>query len=207
MLAFTSSTIPLISQSVDFLSIMTYDLMNRRDSITKHHAGVKLADESITAYTSAGLEPEKANIGFAFYVKWFKTTECVKGEEIGCETELMEDPITGGDLGKAGAFSWHDAVPEELKASFSKAIQQAKWDGEGGGNYYWDEEERIWWSWDGKESIQGKCDIIKKRGLGGAFAWALGEDGTKFSHLKLLNEEVEKLKEAKREEGMLRDEL
>ncbi len=33
--------------------------------------------------------------------------------------------------------------------------------------------------------------IVKKRGLGGVFAWGLGEDGVKWEHLEALTREVE----------------
>ena len=62
MLAFTKSTVPLISKSVDFLNIMTYDLMNRRDSVTNHHTGVELSLDAISAYLENGLTPEKSNL-------------------------------------------------------------------------------------------------------------------------------------------------
>ena len=50
---------------------MTYDLMNRKDNITKHYTGIQLSLETINVYLQNGVSPEKANLGFAFYVKWF----------------------------------------------------------------------------------------------------------------------------------------
>lgn len=187
MLAFTPSTIPLISSSVDFLNIMTYDLMNRRDNITKHHTGLSLSSISINAYLDAGLEPRKANLGFAFYVKWYKTNpnaDC-KHHIPSCKTVLMEDPVTGADLGQAGAFSWHDEVPSDLKESFEKALKDGVYDQVGGGQYYWDETENLYWSWDTPQAISLKFPIIvKEKGLGGVFAWGLGEDAPDWEHLK-----------------------
>ena len=62
MLAFTHDTIPKIIESVDFLNIMTYDLMNRRDNVTKHHTGVQNSLEAINAYLERGVPAEKANL-------------------------------------------------------------------------------------------------------------------------------------------------
>ncbi|CZR59117.1 related to extracellular chitinase [Phialocephala subalpina] len=187
MLAFTPKTIPLISSSVDFLSIMTYDLMNRRDNVTNHHTGLSLSRESINAYLEAGLEPEKASLGFAFYVKWYKTdpdADCGSHQPT-CKTVLMEDPETGADLGQAGAFSWHDEVPSELKESFGKALDDSVYDKLGGGNYFWDEKENIFWSWDTPEAISRKFPaLVEEKNLGGVFAWGLGEDAPKWEHLK-----------------------
>lgn len=183
MLAFTKETIPKISASLDFFNIMTYDLMNRRDNITKHHTGVQLSLEGVNAYLENGLPPEKANLGFAFYVKWFKTDS--KGDcsqnPVGCKTMLMEDPTTGFDLGQAGAFAWSDDIPSELEDSFSKALAYSVYDDTQGGVYYWDYEENIWWTWDTPAAIANKFPlIVEKKELGGVFAWGLGEDSGKW---------------------------
>jgi len=193
LLAFTPTTIPEILTPVDFLNIMTYDLMNRRDNITKHHTGLQLSLDSIDAYIERGVSPERINLGLAFYVKWFRTNseaDC-SGSPIGCKAALMEDPSSGADLGKAGAFSWHDEVPEELARSFNRALTDGKYDSEGGGHYYFDAEEDLFWSWDTPDAIRKKFPaIVEKRGLGGVFAWGLGEDAPAFEHLKTSNEGV-----------------
>ncbi|CAI6333318.1 unnamed protein product [Periconia digitata] len=188
MLAFTPSTVPLISQTVDFLNIMTYDMFNRRDNVTKHHTGLQLSMEAIETYLERGLPSAKANLGLAFYTKWYKTDPDAKAEcrahPVGCPTALMEDPVTGGDLGKAGAFSWHDNVPAELANSWSKAQAYGVYDEAGGGHYYWDEDEDLYWTWDTEAAILKKFpQIVVEKSLGGAFAWGLGEDAPQFVHL------------------------
>jgi GH18 family chitinase len=189
MLAFTKETIPLIATSLDFFNIMTYDLMNRRNNVTNHHTGVEISLDAVNAYLENGVPPEKAVLGFAFYVKWFKTDPkggC-KDNPIGCKTVLMEDPVTGADLGQAGGFSWHDQVPDDRKTSFKKALGNAQYDEVHGGNYYWDSDENIWWTWDTTHAITNKIPmIVEKKGLGGVFAWGLGEDAPEFRHLKAL---------------------
>jgi GH18 family chitinase len=195
MLAFTKTTIPEISASLDFLNIMTYDLMNRRDTITKHHTGIELSLDAIEAYAKNGLPAQKMNLGFAFYIKWFKTdpdNEC-DIHPIGCKTVLMEDPVTGADLGQSGAFSWHDTVPEALLSSYKKALAHGEYDSKHGGHYYWDSEKNIWWSWDTPDAIAKKFpSIVERKQLGGVFAWGLGEDADGFVHLKALNSGVRK---------------
>jgi len=191
MLAFTRDTIPKISASLDFFNIMTYDLMNRRDNVTKHHTGIELSLDAIDAYLRNGVPSEKANLGFAFYVKWFKTDPnggC-KRNPIGCKTALMEDPVTGGDLGQAGQFAWCDEVPSELEKSFKKALKGALWDDVQGGNYYFDADESIFWSWDAPYVIEKKFPlIVEEKKLGGVFVWGLGEDSFKWEHLKALTD-------------------
>lgn len=137
MLAFTSKTLPSIMKSVDFLNVMTYDLMNRRDNITKHHTGVQLSLESINQYVSNGAATQDLNLGFAFYTKYFRISpenhEVCRKSPIGCPSGQMEDPRTGADLGKTGGFSWHDTVPAEVSTSFASALQDGQYDPVGGG--------------------------------------------------------------------------
>lgn len=198
MLAFTKTTIPAISASLDFFNIMTYDLMNRRDNTTKHHTGIELSLTAINAYEERGVPAEKMNLGYAFYIKWYKTDPhggC-DANPVGCKTTLMEDPLTGADLGQAGAFSWHDPVPAEVSTSYKRAMAYGKYDNKGGGHYYWDLEENIWWSWDTPDAIAKKfLAIMEKKNLGGAFAWGLGEDAVDFIHLKQLTFEMKKFAE------------
>lgn len=198
MLAFTKVTLPAISASLDFLNVMTYDLMNRRDNVTKHHTGIELSMNAIKTYEERGMPPEKINLGFAFYVKWFRTDpsgHCDKSP-IGCKTTLMEDPETGADLGQAGAFSWHDPVPQDLSASYARAMAHGQYDESHGGHYYWDSEENLWWSWDTPGVIAKKVlAIMKAKKLGGVFAWGLGEDADEFIHLKALTAELKQLEE------------
>jgi len=197
MIAFTKQTLPDISRSLNFFNVMTYDLMNRRDNVTKHHSGVELSLDSINAYLEAGVPPQGINLGFAFYVKWFRTDPnggCDKNP-IGCKTVLMEDPRTGADLGQCGAFAWNDRVPRELAFSFRLAQRDGKYDEVGGGFYYWDSEENIFWTWDTPEAIARKFPlIVRQKDLGGVFAWGLGEDGPEFNHLKALTEEIKDYK-------------
>ena len=155
MMAFTNETVPLINKYIDFFNIMTYDLLNRRDNVTKHHTGVKLSLEAIDTYISRGVPPSKANLGFAFYTKWVNTAP--NGgcdiEPVGCKTELLENPETGADMGKAGGFSWHDKVPEDVETSFRKALAKGTYDAKGGGYYYWDKDENRWWTFDTPEAV------------------------------------------------------
>lgn len=193
MLAFTDKTVSLINEYVDFWNIMTYDLMNRRDNVTKHHTGVTLSLDAIDTYISRGVPASKSNLGFAFYVKYFRmdpNSTC--SAPTGCKTALMEDPTTGADLGQAGAFSWHDAVPNDLAPSLNKALTQGSYDTAGGGYSYLDMEEHIWWSFDTPDAILRKFPaIVKNRNLGGVFAWGLGEDASEFEHFQALTKGFE----------------
>ncbi|KAI1620638.1 glycoside hydrolase superfamily [Exophiala viscosa] len=212
MIAFTHGAVPKIDASLDFWNVMTYDLMNRRDNVTKHHAGISASLASVDAYLERGVPSGKVNIGLAFYVKWFRTgptSECTE-KLIGCPTLLLEDPDTGADLGRAGAFCWVDEVPSDLTASFAKAMDNGRYDFNGGGQYYYDSEEHIFWSWESTESVARKATaLVRTRKIGGVFAWGLGEDSKDWSHLKTLTAAYQVLGSPSRSghESLRKDEL
>ena len=208
MLAFTKTTLPKIYESVDFLNVMTYDLMNRRDTITNHHSGLDNSIEAIYSYLDSkeGGHPQDLNIGLGFYVRWYRIVAddpCDHAPR--CSTELMEDPVTGADLGRAGAFSWHDEVPPELADSFARALKLGENDVSEGllrGHFYVDRREHIFWSWDTPHTIVNKLEEVsdffladsrdERQDIGGVFAWGLGEDAPRFEHLKAVNKLLEK---------------
>jgi GH18 family chitinase len=202
MMAFNRQTIPRIMSHIDFLNIMTYDMMNRRDNVTRHHTSVQDSLAAMDAYIAAGAAPKRLNLGFAFYVKWVKTAhDACSVSPIGCPTLLLEDPRTGADMGRIGSFSWHDPIPTELGESFQRALDDGIYDDKSGGYYYWDEQEDIFWTFDTADAISRKFPlIVGNRRLGGVFAWGLGEDAPVYEHLKALVDSVA------RHKGM-RDEL
>ncbi|KAJ0164280.1 Chitinase B [Colletotrichum tanaceti] len=188
MIAFTKETVPRIVPNIDFFNVMTYDMMNRRENVTRHHTGLELSRIAVDNYMDRGVPAHKINLGFAFYTKFFKTTDCPEGKEVGCPTPLMEDPITGGDLGQSGGFSWSDTVQGDVKASFDKAQKEGKYDEEGGGYYYLDREKKWFWTYDTPDAILRKFPaLVDDKKLGGVFAWGLGEDGPDYNSLKAVN--------------------
>nr|AIT18907.1 chitinase [Hirsutella thompsonii] len=183
LMAFTNSTTPRIVDQVDFINVMTYDLMNRRDSAVAHHSGVDQSRDAIARYVERGAPPRKLNLGLGYYVKWFMTQDCDPEQPLGCPTQLLENPKTGADLGKTAGFSWHDEIPRDLARSFALAQTDGKYF-EDGSYGYLDAEEKRWWSFDTPRVIQRKLvAVMEHRRLGGVFAWGLGEDAPKFTHL------------------------
>ncbi|RDW88193.1 hypothetical protein BP6252_00225 [Coleophoma cylindrospora] len=110
MICYTNTTVPRLASTVDYFHIMTYDLMNRRDNVTKHHSDVQGSSDAVDAYLAMGLPASKAVLGFAFYAKWFTTdpnSDC-STNPIGCATVAMED-ANGNDLGTSGALTFEPA--------------------------------------------------------------------------------------------------
>ncbi|KAI2603956.1 glycoside hydrolase family 18 protein [Hypoxylon fragiforme] len=176
MIAFTSEQVPKIDAAVDVINVMTYDLMNRRDTQTSHHTSVKGSLSTIDHYISLGMTPSKMNLGIAFYAKFFKTTgQCT--QPIGCPTVLLED-ANGGDTGQSGAVTFAE-VPPVLSSGVADADE--------GGQWYWDASTSYFWTWDTPDFIAQKFEqIVGARGLGGVMAWSLGEDSADLTYIKAM---------------------
>lgn len=189
MMAFTNDTVPAIMKNLDFLNVMTYDLMNRRDTVTKHHSSIEASRATLNAYISRGAPANKLILGLGFYTKYFRTErdDCANAKSpIGCKTLLLEDPKTGSDLGRTGGFSWHDPIPEDVASSFARALKLGRYDQEEGAYYYWDKQEALWWTFDDPNIVMRKVSLLAEMKLAGVFAWGLGEDAPDFTHLRAL---------------------
>lgn len=113
MIGFTSDTGPKIWPSVDHINVMSYDLMNRRDTVTHHHTSVIGSEEAIKNYLNIGAPASKINLGFAYYAKFFATAGDCSASPLECPIALAEDSITGKDLLTSGAwtFETHHMAP------------------------------------------------------------------------------------------------
>lgn len=254
MIAYTAAKVPDINKVVDFVNVMTYDLINRRDNTTNHHTSLHGSLNSIKTYIARGFEAHKLNLGFAFYAKYFTTAagqQCIS--PVGCPTELLENP-DGSDTGKSGAMTFEHAnyapVPSgltdspdntcgtgtkyrcaasnccsqygycgnetahcetgcqwgygrcqgvDIKGSFLKASNNGQLDSYNGGQWYWDADTRIFWTWDTPNIVQSKFTaIVGQLGLGGVFAWSLAQDSHDWSHLGAMRSGVLALKGEKK---------
>ncbi|KAJ6444743.1 chitinase 18-11 [Purpureocillium lavendulum] len=182
MIAFSAEQVPKIDKAVDFINVMTYDIMNRRDNVTNHHTSVEDSKATIDTYIQRGMTPSKMNLGFAFYAKWFTTSgQCTT--PTGCATVLLEN-ADGSDPGKSGATTFEI---ENFNSEFTNVLANGKADTAKGGQWYWDPSTSKYWTWDTPEFIAKKfSDIAKAKSLGGVFAWSLAQDSHDWSHFKAM---------------------
>lgn len=195
MIAFTKEQGPKIFETVDMVNVMSYDLMNRRDNHTFHASDVAGSLETINAYLDIGAKPEQLNLGFAYYAKWFETDPNSDCDEhpLGCATVKLENS-DGSDTGKSGAVTFEqspEGVPSNVAESWKRAQKDGKTDEEKGGQYFWDKDANIFWTWDTPELISRKFkDIVDAKKLGGVMAWSLGEDTLQFAHVEAMQKGV-----------------
>ncbi|KOS19894.1 Chitinase A1 [Escovopsis weberi] len=191
MIAFTPEQVPKIDSIVDYVNVMTYDLMNRRMNKTEHHTSVQGSNNTISIYLERGMTASKMNLGFAFYAKFFDTKEgVVCTTPTGCDTAVLELP-DGSDPGLSGAITFEVA---NWSGDLVNALQNGQADKEKGGQWYWDATKHVFWTWDTPEFVAQKfADIIEARGLGGAMAWSLAQDSHDWSLFKALKSGIESL--------------
>jgi chitinase len=121
MIAYIPEKVRKMNKSVDFVNVMSYDLMNRRDNYTTHHTSLKGTLKSVNTYIARGFDAKKIVAGVPFYAKWFTTKKgytCTN--PIGCPTELLE-AADGTDTGLSGAVTFEkgnfEAAPTNLTTS------------------------------------------------------------------------------------------
>lgn len=92
---------------------------------------------------------------------------------------------TGDDFCQAGCLSDYGTCKGiSVIDSWRRAEKYGKTDEKAGGQYYWDNQTNLFWSWDTPELIARKfTEIVEAKKLGGVMAWSLGEDTYKFAHL------------------------
>ncbi|KAH7152886.1 glycoside hydrolase superfamily [Dactylonectria macrodidyma] len=106
MIAYTAKQVRKINKVVDFVNVMTYDLMNRRDTSTTHHVSLQGTLKAIDTYIARGFDAHKLVGGIPFYAKWFTTKKGVDcTTPTGCPTELLE-AADGSDTGFSGAVTF-----------------------------------------------------------------------------------------------------
>jgi chitinase len=194
MIAFTQETGPKIWPSVDIINVMAYDLMNRRDNVTKHASSVEGAKASVQNYLDIGAPADKINLGFPFYAKWFKTASDCSSQPLGCPTMPLED-AQGADTGNSGSMTFEanpvDTPPAGVAESWTRAQAGGKLDEQAGGEYFFDAQENIFWTWDTEDIIEQKfTDIIDPLKVGGAMAWSLGEDTDGWKHIAAISNQL-----------------
>lgn len=84
-------------------------------------------------------------------------------------------------------------IDADVAGSWQLAAKNGVADEQAGGQYYFDPQNHLFWTWDSPEFISRKFDeIVRKYKLGGVMAWSLGEDSYDWSHIRLMACELQK---------------
>ncbi|XP_046551772.1 uncharacterized protein LOC124261496 [Haliotis rubra] len=157
----TAYDIPKISQILDFISVMTYDLHGSWEDHTGHNLNLHWAAEY---WVKMGAPREKLNIGLALYGRTFTLSTA---------DNTLGAPVSGP--GAAGPYT-----REKGFISYQEICEMEQT----GGTIVDIPEQRVryitrgdqWVGYDDKLSLRDKVCYIKSNGFGGVMVWTLDLD-------------------------------
>jgi chitinase len=121
-----------------------------------------------------------------------------------CGPEKMTKCATGccSQYGNCGTTKEHchgacfhsfgtGCTDNDVFGSWQSAMTNGQTDEEQGGQYFYDKEKKLFWTWDTPALISRKFDeIVRELDLGGVMAWSLGEDSFDWSHIHQIAKEL-----------------
>jgi chitinase len=155
-----------VTPQVDFINLMTYDLVSGYSKVTGHHTplkgnrpGQETTERCVNWLLSKNVPPEKLIIGAAFYARVWENV-----------------PDSNHGLYQSGKFK--QSVPYKKFTSYFSDSS--------GFNYHWDKkakapfqyspQKKLFATFDDKRSVSKKSKFIRRKKLGGIMFWELSED-------------------------------
>lgn len=155
-----------VAPLVNYINLMSYDLVNGYAAETGHHTAlystpgqVESTDHAIRWLDSAGVPLRKVAIGMAFYARVFSGV----------------DSINNG-LYRPGHF-FHGVSYKDQATMFSRDSGYVyHWDSIAQAPYLYNASRRLFASLDDSVSIRVKTEYAIRRGLAGVMFWQMTED-------------------------------
>ncbi|MFB6283832.1 MAG: glycosyl hydrolase family 18 protein [Halobacteria archaeon] len=177
----SSLEIGKLSNTVDFINVMTYDYHGAFDSKSNHNAPVYQksndpspnadtfnVNHSITWWKNQPISSEKLSLGLPFYGRSFAS---VSDGGNGLYQDFSGSP--DGTWGNNGVKDYWDVA-----ANFNVSGNSY--------SYHWDDQAKVPWlysdqkdvmiSFDNPRSIAAKTDYAEQQGLGGLMFWETSDD-------------------------------
>ena len=160
-----------VQQYTDYINLMTYDFTDGDDTVAIHHTNLyapaayprgrlRSADICAKEFLAAGVPAEKLVVGIAFYGH---AMEMRSANGHGLNQKAVKAVRVGG-------FSYiHDSL--ENKRGYVRY-----WDSAAHAPYLFNDERKIFITYDDQESVKDKCTYTKNAGLGGVMFWEYFED-------------------------------
>jgi chitinase len=167
-----------VSDTVDWVNLMTYDFHGDWDDVSGHHAplydeageastGMLSVNDTVKAFMDAGIPARKLVMGIPFYGRSW--TEC---------------GVTNNGLGQACGKGAKGVIADGIHEYGN--LEKQGWLNGNGFVRYWSDNAKVPWlykkstgtfvTYEDPESIRYKTDYVKAKGLGGAMLWELSQD-------------------------------
>jgi chitinase len=163
---------------VDYVNLMTYDLVSGFSTVTGHHTPLystpeqkESTDNCVRYLVSIGVDPRKLIIGAAFYAR---TWEGIEKKNNGLY-----------QTGKFQHFIDYKHFNSRLSADSGFVFH---WDDSAQAPYAYNPAKKIFATFDDKRSIKAKTEYVLKHNLGGIMFWQLGGDTPRRGLLDVINE-------------------
>lgn len=166
---------------VDFVNLMTYDLVGGYATVTGHHTplqdymqGQESTTKCVNWLLDKNVAANKLIIGAAMYARVWENV-----------------PDTNNGLYQPGIFKQGVAYADFKNYFSDTSGYKYYWDKKAKAPYQYNAAERLFATFDDKQSIKEKTKFIRRKKLGGIMFWELEQDVKKEG---LVNEMYEQLK-------------
>lgn len=159
---------------VDYVNLMTYDLVSGFATTTGHHTGLystpqqkESTDNCVSWLINNGVDPGKLIVGAAFYARSWENVE----------------PANNGlyQTGKFKSFIPYKTFPQQLQG------YTMYWDDVAKAPYAYHPGQKIYATFDDKRSIEAKAKYVLEKKLGGMMFWELSHDTVQDGLLQVIN--------------------
>ena len=170
-----------IMKDIDFVNLMSYDLVNGYATETGHHTALystakqrESTDNAVQYLLKIGVDPKKIIIGAAFYARVWENV-----------------PAADNGLYQSGKFKQgisYRNFPERLSA---KSGYTSYWDDVAKAPYSYNAAEKKFVTYDNERSIELKTKYVIDKGLGGIMFWEITNDIHKGGLVDVINKTKE----------------
>ena len=155
-----------VMPAVDFVNLMTYDLVSGFSKVTGHHTPLKdyrpnqqSTEKYVNWLLQHGVKSEQLIIGAAFYARVWENVS----------------PENNG-LYNAGSFKQGVSYKNfETYFNYSSGFRYY-WDEKAEAPYRYSESKKLFATFDDERSIKAKTKFVRRKKLGGIMFWELMED-------------------------------
>ncbi len=178
--AFQYIDLPAVSAYCNYIDLMTYDYAgpwnNQTGFVAPLYATKYDTDPTLNvawtvdAYLEAGVPARKILLGIPFYAYGWTVDSASAGQE-GQFVTATPLPSSGPDPLNTEGFKYIVTTQMPVMQVFRDDVTNG-----GKSETPWLFDGRIFWTYDDPESIGQKMEFVRRKGLGGSFAWEASGD-------------------------------